>query len=61
MKASKLIELLAKQIADQGDQETDFVTEMSAGLPDSEHFVIFEIKSVECHKSGEFQIYGEMA
>ena len=60
MKASKLIELLAKKIADHGDQETDFVTEMSAGLPDSEHFVTFEIKSIDCHEAGLFSIYGEM-
>ena len=60
MKASKVIEMLAKQIAAHGDQETDFVTEMSAGLPDSEHFVTFEIKSIDCHETGLFSIYGEI-
>jgi hypothetical protein len=60
MKASKIIELLAKQIAERGDQETYFITEMSAGLLDSEHDVEFEIKSIDCHKSSEFRIYGEI-
>jgi hypothetical protein len=60
MKASKVIELLAKQIADRGDQETYFITEISAGLPDSEHDVEFEIKSITVDATGDFSIYGEM-
>jgi len=61
MKASKLIELLAKQIADSNcDLEVYFSTEMSAGLPDSEHQVDFEVKSVKTDENNDILIYGEM-
>jgi len=60
MKASKLIELLAKRIAERGDKEVYFCTTMTAGLPDSEHDVDFEIKSISTDGHGNFGIYGEM-